>query len=111
LNSDRDHSTAIIIKYNHLENWAVNNSYFFFNQKINDNGDLKKFYFKTDQGLEIQEILDVYTTIKAGKDEKDFLKLKSEYPEKFRKIYDKFSRRAYSSFPIMNHDEDEDEDE
>ena len=71
----------------------------YLNQKINDQGDLLKFYFKTDQGLEIQEILDVYTCIKSGKDEKDFLKIKSEYPEKFHKIYDNFSRRAYSSFP------------
>jgi len=36
--------------------------------------------------------------MKSGKDEKDFLKSKSEYPEKFKKIYDNFSRRAYSTF-------------
>lgn len=99
LSSEKSYANATIIKYSHLENWAINTSNFFFNQKISDQGDLKKFYFKTDQGLEIQEILDVYTCIKAGKDEKDFLKLKSEYPEKFRNTYDNFSRRAYSSFP------------
>lgn len=81
-----------------MENWAINTANFFINQKINDQGDLKKFYFKTDQGLEIQEILDVYTCIKAGKDEKEFLKLKSDYPEKFSTIYNNFSRRAYSTF-------------
>jgi hypothetical protein len=102
LNYEKDYSSAINIKYCHLENWAINNSNFFFNQKISDQGDLKKFYFKTDQGLEIQEILDVYTSIKAGKDEKDLLKLKAEYPEKFRKIYDNFSPRAYSSFANKN---------
>lgn len=102
LNYEKDYSNAISIKYSHLENWAINISNFFFNQKINDQGDLKKFYFKTDQSLEIQEILDVYSCIKAGKDEKDFLKLKSDYPEKFRKIYDSFSCRAYSSFPNKN---------
>jgi hypothetical protein len=99
LSYERDYSNAISIKYSHMENWAINTSNFFFNEKINDQGDLKKFYLKTDQGLEIQEILDVYSCIKAGKDDKDFLKLKSDYPEKFRQIYDNFSRRAYSSFP------------
>lgn len=99
LNFEKDYSSAISIKYSHLENWAINASNFFLNQKINDQGELKKFYFKTDQALEIQEILDVYTSIKAGKDEKEFLKLKSDYPEKFRNIYSDFSRRAYSTFP------------
>ena len=76
----------------------MNTSNFYLNQKLNDQGDLKKFYFKTEQGLEIQEMLDVYTSIKSGKDEKDFLKLKNDYSEKFKKIYDNFSRRAYSIF-------------
>jgi len=43
--------------------------------------------------------LDFYTCIKAGKNEKEFLKLKNEYPQKFNIIYSSFSKRAYSSFP------------
>jgi len=75
---------------------------FYINEKINVQGDLRKYYFKTEQGLEIQEILDFNTSIKSGKDEKNFLKIKSEYPEKFRKIYKHFSKRAFSSFPNKN---------
>lgn len=61
-------------------------------------GDLKKMYFKTDQGLEIQEILDVYTHRKAGKEESEIKKIVENYPEKFKVNYSKFNTRAYSTF-------------
>ena len=55
-------------------------------------------YFKTDQGLEIQEILEVYCMRRAGKSEEE-IKLKTEsYPELFKINWAKFSTRAYSTF-------------
>lgn len=64
----------------------------------NSMGDLNKMYFKTDQGLEIQEILDVYTMRKAGKEENEISEIIKNYPEKFKVNYNKFSSRAYSTF-------------
>ena len=62
-------------------------------------------YFKTDQGLEIQEILDVYTMRRAGMDESEIKKTTENYPEKFKINYSKFSLRAYSTFEYKNSNE------
>lgn len=68
-------------------------------------GDLKKMYFQTGQGLEIQEILDVYTLRKAGREESDIKKAIESYPEKFKINYNKFPLRAYSTFEYKNSNE------
>ena len=62
-------------------------------------------YFKTDQGLEIQEILDVYTMRRGGLEEAEITKATENYPEKFRVNYSKFSNRAYSTFEFQNSNE------
>lgn len=85
-----------------MENWAINPSFFYLNQRINNEGDFVKYYFKTDQGLEIQEILDTCTLRKIGKDENAIQKIKNDYPEKFRKNYQNFLKRAFSSFSFKN---------
>jgi hypothetical protein len=69
-------------------------------------GDLKKMYFKTDQGLEIQEILDVYTMRRAGIEESEIKKKIENYPEKFKVNFSKFSLRAYSTFEYRKFNED-----
>lgn len=69
-------------------------------------GHLKKMYFETMQGLEIQEILDVYTKRKAGLEESDINKDLENYPEKFRANYFKFAPRGYSTFEFRNVNEE-----
>jgi hypothetical protein len=68
-------------------------------------GDLNKMYFKTDQGLEIQEILDVYTMRRAGVEESEITKCTENYPTKFKINYKNFSTRAYSTFDYKNTNE------
>lgn len=92
------------ILYNDFENWAINTCHFYINVNVSGTEAdlLKKYYFSTDQVLEIQEILDVYTSRKAGKDEKDIEKIISKYREKFSKILRNFPIRGYSVFPIKS---------
>lgn len=92
----------IKIDYSHIENWAINHSFFYVNQKINNLGDLKKMFFKTYQGLEIQEILDVYTMRRVGIEESEIKIVTENYPEKFKANYNKFSTRAFSTYQFKN---------